>query len=182
METCQLPESLFFSFCKFKSTKFLFCSNKGKVGGILDGSWFHRSEAKQHNLMCLSRQPHKHLHLCSALSLGAVCTFSSERLHPASLCITQSGKLCKWNTIHGGRSLASGAKASASTHAAQIFAARRYYEAEEATQLEHQAQSLLQTALDSWQDLGMLFKLPLSLFPCPSLQNQLRSRDENHFF
>lgn len=120
-------------FCKFKSTKSLFCSNK--VGGILYTSWFHTSEAKQHNLICLSCQPHKHLYLHSALSLGAVCTFSSEHLHPA---ITESGKHCKWNTIHGGRSLA---KASESTHAAQIFAGRRYYKAEEATKLEHHMES-----------------------------------------
>lgn len=40
----------------------------------------------------------------------------------------------------------------------------------------------LQTAVYLWQELGMLFKFPFSLLLCPSLQNQLRSRDENQFF
>jgi len=137
------------------------------------------SETKQHNLISLRLQSCKNIHMCLAMSLRVVCTLSLVHLHSVSICIIQNEKCCKWNSIHSGRCLVSGAKASEYIHEAQIFAGKRYYEAEEATRLE--VQSLLQTAVYLWQELGMLFKFPLSQFLCPSLQNQLRSRDQNQF-
>lgn len=121
-------------------------------------------------------QPHQHLHPRSTLSSlhTPIRTFA-----PCQHSHHTDGKRCKWNTIPGG-----------GAWPRNLLMQHKYLQDGGITRQRKQrnwnarprVQSLFQAAVYSWQDLGMLFKLPLSLSPCPPLQNQLISRDENQFF
>lgn len=128
------------------------------------------------NLISLRLQPWEHVRVFSfqvvrslRILICKVCSLTAFASYK-----TNEKKCCKWNSIHSGRCLESGAKAFESIHAGQ-----RYYKTEEGT--PDWVQSLLQTPVYLWQKLGMLFKFPLSRFLCLSLQNQFRSREENQF-
>lgn len=127
------------------------------------------------DLISLRFQSYKHVLVFSFQIVSSLCILICKICTLTAFASYKMNEKCrKWNSIHSGRYLESGAKAFESIHAR-----RRCYKTEEGT--PDWVQSLLQITVCLWQKLGMLFKFPLSQFLCLSLQNQLRSWEKNQF-